>query len=457
MSSMPSKPRRAALPARLAVAAGFLAALTGCATYRPLPLPAQSGLAPSVAALRHPGLVLPARLSLRDVAVLAVENDPDLRAARARLGVAQAEVLAAGVLPNPSLSAGLTPVIGGPGTTTGWNVGLSQDLRSLVTLQARTRAARAASGGVNASLLWQEWQVIGQARLLAVDLIEGARRHRLLDEARGLLARRYATTRQAVAEGNASLAVVSPDLAALTAIERQIDTLDQLQQARRHQLAALLGLRPGAALPLAARPDLPPVPAARVRALLGGIAERRPDLIALQLGYRAADAQLRAAVLAQFPRLTVGFTGGSDTGGVRSFGPQVTLDLPVFDRNQGPIALARATRRQLRAAYAARLDAAVGTVRAMLADSALLRRQLRHASHRLTETRRVARAAAAAFRAGNLTERAYVDFITARIDTAQQVLGLQQSLLEQQVAMATLVGAGMPRVVLPQPAGTVRS
>lgn len=340
-------------------------------------------------------------------------------------------------------------MIGGPGTATGWSVGLGEDLQALVTLHARTRAARAAAGAVNASLLWQEWQVIGQARLLAVDLMQGARLHRLLDEAHGLLAQRYAVTRRAVAEGNASLAVISPDLAALTGIQQQIDALDRLQQRRRHQLAALLGLQPSVPLPLAARPDLPPVPASLVRSLLPGIAARRPDLLALRLGYRAADARLRAAILAQFPRLTVGFTDASDTTGVRSFGPQVTLDLPVFDRNQGPIAIARATRRRLRAEYVARLDTAVGDVQAMLADTALLRRQLRRARRQLAETRRVADAAAAAFRAGNLTERAYVDFVTARIAKEEEVLGLEQSLAEQQVAMATLVGAGMPAVHLP--------
>ncbi|MBW4093217.1 MAG: TolC family protein [Proteobacteria bacterium] len=446
MSSDRAQPRRAA---RRLVAASLLLALAGCATYRPLPLPAAPGLAPSLAALRHTGVATDRPLTVADVAYLAVQNDPVLRAARARLGVARAEVLAAGVLPNPSLSAGLTPVIGGPGTTTGWSVGLGADLQALVTLHARRRAARAAAGGVNASLLWQEWQVIGQARLLAVDLMEGARLRRLIDQSRDLLARRYALTRRAVAEGNASLAVISPDLAALTGIEQQSDALGRVQQQRRHQLAGLLGLQPSVPLPLAATPDLPPVPASVVRRLLPGIAARRPDLIALRLGYRAADAKLRAAILAQFPRLTVGLTGASDTTGVRTLGPQITLDLPVFDRNQGPIAIARATRRRLRADYLARLDTAVGDVRAMLADTALLRRQLGRARRQLAETRRVADAAGAAFRAGNLTERAYVDFVTARIAKEQEVLGLEQSLAEQQVAMATLIGAGMPTVRLP--------
>jgi outer membrane protein TolC len=158
---------------------------------------------------------------------------------------------------------------------------------------------------------------------------------------------------------------------------------------------------------------------------------------------------LRAAILGQFPALNIGFTGGSDTSNVRSFGPQVTIDLPIFNRNQGAIAIARATRRQLRADFSARLATAAGQVQAMLSELALLQRQIRTQRAQLAETDRVARQAQAAFDAGNLTERSYVDFVTARLSTQEQVLALEQSLLEQRVALATLIGAGMPTITIP--------
>ena len=433
--SLPRAPARRAGPLALSLAA----LLAGCASYRPLPLPGQASLAPSVAALRRPaGLTLPPRLTVQDIAALAVANNPALAAARTRLPLSQARQLQALILPNPTVAAGLSPVIAGPGTTTGWSLGLSQDLQSLLTRPARVAAAAAATRSVAASLLWQEWLVIGQARLLAVDLIEGTRERHLLDQARALLAHRYAATSQAVAQGNASLAAISPDLAALTAADRRAATLARLQQQRRHQLAALLGLAPDAPLRLAARPALPPLPPP------GPLPPHRPDLLALRYGYRAADATLRAAILAQFPRLTVGLTGGSDTSNVRTFGPQITLDLPIFDRNQGQIAIARATRRQLRAEYTARLQIAAGEIQALRAETALLTRQLHRAETQLARASRIATAATRAFRTGNLTERAYVDFVTARIAAAQEVLALRQSLLEQRVALATLTGAGMP-------------
>ncbi|HVC61304.1 MAG TPA: TolC family protein [Acetobacteraceae bacterium] len=429
---------------RAAAAACVAGALSGCASYRPLPLDTRAPLRHRVSDLQHPGLALRLPLTVPAVALLAVENDPDLRAARAERGVAQAEVVQAGILPNPSVTGSLLPVLSGPGVAPAWTAGLSEDLRSLVTLTARKQAARATAGQVNASLLWQEWQVAGKASLLAVDIMEGGAQLRLLEQTRALLAERYNLTRRAVAQGNADLSTLSPDLAALDDTRRQIGDLDRQQQARRHELDALLGLAPDAVLPLAPAPDLPPVDPAAVERMLPALADRRPDLIALRLGYAAQDARLRAAILAQFPALTIGITGGSDTSNVRTFGPQVTLDLPVFDRNQGNIRIARATRRQLHDAFSARLAAATGEIQAMLADMALLQRQISTARGQLAATEAITREAEAAFRAGNLTERAYVDFVTARAAQRQQVLGWRQSLLEQRVGLATLIGAGMP-------------
>ncbi len=59
---------------------------------------------------------------------------------------------------------------------------------------------------------------------------------------------------------------------------------------------------------------------------------RRPDLLGLEAGYRAQDQRYRAALLAQFPALNVGFTRGRDNAGVYSSGIGITLSLPVFNR-----------------------------------------------------------------------------------------------------------------------------
>jgi hypothetical protein len=68
----------------------------------------------------------------------------------------------------------------------------------------------------------------------------------------------------------------------------------------------------------------------------------------------------------------------------------------------------------------------------------------------LAGTRRVASQAEAAFNAGNLDERSYVDLVGARLTKEQEIVTIEQSLLDQQVAIATLIGTGMPAIALPQ-------
>jgi hypothetical protein len=67
----------------------------------------------------------------------------------------------------------------------------------------------------------------------------------------------------------------------------------------------------------------------------------------MKAGYASQDETLRAAILAQVPRIGLGFTRAGDTSNVQTLGFGITLDLPTFDRNQGNIATERATRQKL--------------------------------------------------------------------------------------------------------------
>ncbi len=435
------------LPSSFLLAPLLACGLSACASYNPLPLPVSPGLAASVPELEGAPQA-GAALSVSDVARLTVLNSPDLRATRAEHGVGQAQLLQAGLPPNPQVTGAILPLAAGLGDTTAWNAGINYDLKSLITLSTRRRGARDAARQVDAQIVWQEWQAVGQARLLAIDLIEGERSLRLLQQAEALLASRQSRSEAALAAGNVTLSTVAPDIAALQAVRTQSRDAQRQLLSKRHQLNALLGLLPDVPLPLAAAPDLPPLDAGSVERRLPGLADRRPDLIALQLGYRAEDAKVRAAILGQFPNLTFGVTGGSDNANVRNIGPQIGVELPIFDRNQGNIAIERATRQQLHDEYAARLASADGQVHAMLSEIALLTRQLAASRAELPELQHAASRAEAAFGAGAIDDRSYVDLVSARYAKEQDLVTIEQSLLEQQVALATLTGAGMPPVSL---------
>jgi outer membrane protein TolC len=427
---------------RLLIPAALGLALAACGAPADLPLPTEPSLAGSLHRDGSP-------LTVTQVALLAVQNNPDLRAVRAQHGVAQAQVLQAGLLPNPQFTGAFLPLLAGVGTTPAYNAGLSEDIRALITLSSSRAAARASAGQVDAQILWQEWQVIGQARLLAVDVIEADRSLALLARYRDLLAARYRKSQGAVAAGNETLMVSAPDLAALQTTTTQINDQQRQQLSRRHQLNALLGLAPDVAVPLDPRPDIPPWNVDAVARALPTLTQRRPDLVALQLGYLAQNAKLRTAILARFPNLAFGVAGGSDNANVRNLGPQITLELPIFNQNQGNIAIETATRQQLHDEYAARLATASGQVRAMMAEIDLLSHQLIAVRQDLAGARRVAGQAETAFNAGNLDERSYVDLVAARLTKEQEVVTIEQSLLDQQVAIATLIGDGMPAIAIP--------
>ena len=440
----PSRPSaripRVALAGLLLSAAG---ALGGCASYRPAPLPAAVEPAHDVTHLQ--GAPADGRvLDMRTIERLVLLNNPDLRSARAQHDVAQAQMLQAGLLPNPSVNGSIGYLLSGVGDATAWTAGISEDIRSLITLAPRRKAAKAAAAQVDASLLWQEWQTIGKARLLVVDLVEGERLRALQGHTLEQLKQRNGQLRQSIAQGNTDLAVASPDFVAAADAQTAYDDLQRRLLSQHHDLAALLGLAADAPIPLPTALELPAADDQRIRTSAQDIQRRRPDLVALQLGYQVQEATLRGAVLAQFPVFSLGYAASQDNSRVRNGGPAVTFDLPIFDRNQGNIAIAKATRQQLRDEYTARLASARGEIDAMLTEQSQARAQLAELLPTLPAAIHDAAQATSAQQQGLIDLRTYVDLLAAAQSRQAAAITLRQTVLEQQVAMDTLLGTGMP-------------
>jgi len=422
---------------------------SGCETYRPLPLDAHPRLAADPASLRQPPEGEPAidfgrPLTVEAVALLAVLNNPDLVAARADRAIAEAQSLQAGLLPNPQISASYGFLRAGPGTTDQWTAGLAEDVRALVTYSAIRRGAALAARQAEADLLWQEWQVIGKARLMVVDRVQQLKSLELLRASRSLLADRYARDRRAVEDGNLTRSSVAADLAALADIDRQLAEAEQKDLVQGRDLDLLLGLEPSVKLPLAPAIDMPPVDPAQVETLMEQLPARRPDLIALKLGYGSQEEKLRAAILGQFPALVLGGSGGHDNTAVYAFGPTVTMDLPIFNRNQGNIAIEKATRAKLHDEYVNRLNADRAQIRGLLADQALLQRQRTTASAAAREADSAGRSADSAYASTLIDARSYADLVAAALSRKQEVVMIDQAILEGQAALATLTGIAMP-------------
>ena len=437
---------------------GVLAAaalIGGCATYHALPLARGPNLATRLTGLRTvvppmgPGKA-PRRidvskpLGIDDIGLLAVMNDPALRAERGDLAGAQASLLQASLLPNPVAGLVYEPQLGGAGVAPSWTATLSADVKALLTYHTRVQAARFAFEQVNAELLWQQWQVAQQARVLALDLYWGRDSLRASRREVRLLDAEARAARAAAASRSLDRSSLAPILAAKAAADQHLASL-QLTELRAWQgLDALLGLAPSVRFAIAP-PHLGAMPR-HLAPLLASLTERRPDLVALRMGYRSADENLRTAIMGQFPALVLGAQWDQDNGNVRNGGPTAQFDLPLFDRNQGQIGSARATRRVLHAQYQARLDAAVGTVKGLAAQIHRLHRDVQQARRAEAAAERLARAARHAYARGDIDERSLTDYLSTALARRLEANALASALGQARIALTVELGLGLPQV-----------
>lgn len=438
------------------IAVSIIAGLSGCAGYHPEPLPEHPDLQRGLEGLVVSSADMPLvelrghvvdagrPLDMDAVAMIAIARNPDLRTARARSHVTQAEAFNNGLLPNPTFSMDYGQVTSGPGTVAAYTLGLMQDIMPFVTSSSRHAAGRAAVRGAELDLFWQEWQVVAQARLLTVRAVSLARQRTLLTTNRTLFRERSSATRAAMARGDETLVAVVSDLAALTAIETQLHDIDLQFQTNLFDLDALLGLEPGTELALSDQIELPDPDAAQIRASEGQLVSRRPDLLALQAGYAAQEEAVYQAVLNQFPPISLGGNRASDTTNVKSWTASASISLPIFNHNEGAIAVEQANRETLKADYQARLDAAYAGVEQTLSQISLLRSQLDSCTESLAVLGQAGRQSEAAFRSGGLDERSFADLKGAELARGLEVERLGQVLLEQKIVLMTLVGSQVP-------------
>ncbi len=388
--------------------------------------------------LRPVSIDLSRPLDADTIAVIAVLANPDLQALRVRAGVSDAQVFAAGLLPDPTFSLGIDKVVGGPPAASNIAGALGLGLATLRTRGAVRAQAQAAARQVRLDLAWAEWQTAGQARLQAERIIGLERATMLLTASRD--ASQSLLSRKLRASGRGDLMPDQVEAARLSAF----DAADRLRIAERDlgaarsELARLLGLPPGFPLQLAqslytaTRPDAGNLFAVATR--------ERLDLKALQAGYGAQEAAMRKAILDQFPTLDLTVNASRDTGRNTLLGPAIAFILPLWNRNRGGIATETATRAALNAEYGARLARTRADIAAAIDAIAIVQRQR---AAILADLPALEKFSAASRRAANRG-----DLALATAETAEAALRDKQLLLvqaerdsaEQSIALEILTG-----------------
>lgn len=426
-------------------------AAAGCAGYTnrpppgPLPVPEPQRPAPllreRVPRADSGEVVLDDRdgLSPEEAALMAVDNNPRLRAIRAERGIGEAEVLAAGVLPNPRLDGALEFPVSGDARVLGYGAGVSWNVTPLLSRGARVSAAEENLASVDLEVAWQEWQVAQAARLHAIRATYLARRARLAAEIEQTWSERLSALRQArAASAVTDIEVGSAERSFAEARVTRLE-LEQRLEAERVELSSALGV--DATTEITLDTTFTPMESAPSDArLLDELPRRRLDLIALQHAQRSHDEGLRAAAIAQFPPVEVGFQAARGVDRVGSAGIALSFEIPFFDRNQGNVARERALRVKVEAEYDARLLEARADVVRTLKELRLLREQLVAAKDALDAAGRLAEQVRTAVTGGALSPLLVAD-ILERVYTARlRMLEIEQVLAELQVALAVASG-----------------
>ncbi|MGH8202811.1 MAG: TolC family protein [Steroidobacteraceae bacterium] len=371
-----------------------------------------------------------------NIITLAVVGNPQLKAERLQAGVAHAQLLEAGLLPDPQISGGLSK----SSFFTGYSAALAEDIQALITRGAAKDAAATRVRQINLEILWQEWQVAERARELFIEAQAASRLRGVLDRRRTVLGRLYHEDERSLKRRYVTVSDVTADFAAWNAAETDWRAFELQENQTQHALDELLGLAPGVRLPLQGAPEGLPIASQQFRTALAALPQHRADLLALQAGYESEQQRLREAILAQFPLISADVQKArSAEEGIQTIGFDVTLTLPLFNRNRGPIAIGRATRAYLHQAYQARLDQAVNQADQVFRATQIMERQLKALDGRLSGLERAAAAAHESLQRGNLSLADYARVDSNALATEAEAIQLRASLEQAQAALATLL------------------
>ncbi len=368
-----------------------------------------------------------------ELAIVGVLLNPELRGQRDRRELASAQLWQARLLPNPQLATALEFPTGGITTDTvdAYGLDMNWEVSTLIGRSARIDAAAAQSPAVAMDVAWLEWMVAESCKSGAYTLMGLQKQAALAKELDDRLRENLAVVRSAVDQGlRTELDLTAADAASTQAHASLLDLESQVAL-QKISLNRLLGLPAEKEVLLQDSGDWPSActpPSAET--LIDGLAERRLDLVGLRYGYASQESALRAAILAQFPKLSLGVIHARDTGDVVTTGFGISLDLPIFDHNQAVIAQESVTRQKLFDEYVNRFFQTRTDICMLLTQINWLNRQIAAAlaaqstQERLVETYRIA------VNQGQADVIVYYDTWTALTQRRIETVKLQQALAE---------------------------
>jgi outer membrane protein, heavy metal efflux system len=430
-------------------------AVAGCAHFAPQPLsPAQTATRLDARRLDDSGLekFLAPQLGsapqtwprptwdLNSLTLAAFYFHPDLAVARAQWQVAAAGTLTAGARPNPSVSFSPSYDTQIPNNPSPWIIPVTFDIPLETAGKRAKRMAEAEQVAESArwSFVSAAWQIRGGVRASLLDLGMAGRRAELLQqqfatqtEIVKLLQDRF--NAGAIARPELTLAQIALNKTQLDlsdAQSKKADARSRLAQALGVSLAALDGVNLQFDFSTTV-PETFTTTDARNIALRG-----RADILGALADYAAEEADLRLQIARQYPDLHLGpgYAWNNGNAGDNQWILGATLELPILDQNQGPIAEAEA-RRKLAAAKFIALQAQIGgAIDRAVAGVRVAREQVQTGEKMIAAERQQQQAAEAQLQAG-AGER--LDLLNAQLETSNAAL----TQLDNEAKLQSAIGA----------------
>lgn len=285
----------------------------------------------------------PPELTMDDALRILREESPRWAAERAQLGLADADVIQAGLFSNPSLSYNVLQLALGmnTGAATTHQVTLEQPLLVFGQRGKRLATARAAQVAARAALAARFAERARELHHTFVELLGVQEKIRLLTESQQEIQRAEAIVRGRAAAGDRSQYDVLRTTLEARALDNDIATAEAERLDAAGRLGQLLG-RPG--WHPRARGDLTPIDPTQTLGLLWERAQKEHP--AIEAARRRIDQTAAALAQAQRERLPelalqVGLVATQAENSLSVLGGLVT-PLPLFNRQQGALARARA-------------------------------------------------------------------------------------------------------------------
>jgi outer membrane protein, heavy metal efflux system len=437
--------RRGLLAALLALASCCACATTGQAPDRgtvdaAIRARTTQGIRVEAETPMPPDVAVDDGLTSEEAVSIALWNSPSFQATLADLGIARADLVEAGLLRNPVFSY-LFPL--GPKQIE-WTLQFPVD--AIWQRPRRVAAARLSAQAVGERLVWDALTLVAQARTAHAEAVIADRRLQLTIENADLVQRLADITEARLRAGDISeleARAARGDAARAQVVRRAVE--DERNLARL-TLAGLLGLdMPVEQLRPIQAPVLDASTCGTEAARLEDALASRPDVRAAEIGIEAAAQRARWERSRVVTLIGILDGNGRGTQGA-DVGPGVSLDVPIFSRNQGAIGRADAEVERASRQYAAVRNQVMSDVRSATIRVRQSDQVIRAWRDEIVPSLQIEqRQAESAYQAGEIPLFALLEVSRRLVDGRTRLLDAETDLQRATIALERSMGRSCPQ------------